>query len=72
MEIERANLELRRNFFVVRAAKAWNALPEKVKEQRTVIGFKNAYDAWRWKEISNTKPREAVAQVDGADMENGQ
>ena len=64
IEIERANLELRKNFFVVRAAKAWNALPDKVKEQRTVNGFKNAYDAWKWrKDTNNTTLEEAVEEL---------
>ena len=63
LETERANLELRRNFFVVRAAKAWNELPDRVKTQRTVNGFKNAYDAWKQKGTnSNTNTEQAVEQ----------
>ena len=47
LEIERTRLEVRKNFFVVRAARTWNNLPDGVKCQRTVNGFKNAYDAWK-------------------------
>ena len=47
LEIERSRLEIRKNFFVVRAARTWNLLPEAVKSAKTVNGFKNAYDAWR-------------------------
>ena len=43
----RANLEIRRNFFTIRAAKAWNEVPDRVKSQRTVSAFKSAYDEWR-------------------------
>ena len=44
---QKAKLEVRRNFFTVRVEKEWNSLPEAVKAQRTVNGFKNAYDRWR-------------------------
>ena len=44
---QRAKLEVRSNFFTVRVEKEWNRLPEMVNAQRTVNGFKNAYDRWR-------------------------
>ena len=44
---ERARLEVRRNFFMARVEREWNSLPETVKGQRSVNGFKNAYDRWR-------------------------
>ena len=44
---QRANLEVRKNFFNIRAAKAWNEIPEEVKNQRSVNAFKNAYDEWK-------------------------
>ena len=47
IEIERANLEVRKNSFVVRAARIWNDLPDIVKEQGSVNSFKNAYDTWK-------------------------
>ena len=36
-----SRLELRRNFFSQRVAERWNALPQKAKEARTVVEFKN-------------------------------
>ena len=53
---ERANLEVRRNFFHVRVEEIWNKLPEAVKAQRTVNGFKSQYDRWR---EENLQPTEA-------------
>ena len=44
---ERSRLEIRKNFFNVRAAKTWNQIPEHVKEKTSVNGFKNAYDKWK-------------------------
>ena len=43
---ETARLEIRRNFYNVRAAKRWNEIPDEVKEQQSVNAFKNAYDKW--------------------------
>ena len=43
----RANLELRKNFYTIRAAGEWNGIPDAVKEATTVNGFKNAYDVWK-------------------------
>ena len=43
---ERARLEVRKNCFNVRAAKTWNQIPDHVREQTSVNGFKNAYDKW--------------------------
>ena len=43
----RANLDVRKNFFSLRVENKWNKLPEVVKEQRNVNGFKNHYDRWR-------------------------
>ena len=51
---ERVNLEVRRNFFSVRVEAIWNKLPEEVKAQRTVNGFKNQYDRWREKNLQLT------------------
>ena len=45
--MESARLEVRKNFFNVRAAKAWNDIPQTVKEQTSVNAFKNAYDRWK-------------------------
>ena len=43
---ERANLEIRRNFYTVRVASQWNSLPEKVKCQQSLNAFKNSLDKW--------------------------
>ena len=51
LRVERANLEIRRNSFTIRAAKTWNAVPDEVKKQRTVNAFKKAYDNWRSKNL---------------------
>ena len=46
---EAAKLEVRRNCFVVRAAKTWNSIPDEVKEKKSINAFKNAYDEWKKK-----------------------
>ena len=51
---ERANLEVRRNFFSVRVERMRNMLPETVKAQRTVNSFKNHYDRWREENLQIT------------------
>ena len=45
IEQEKFQLEVRRNFFIVRVARVWNALPEQVKAATTVNMFKNRIDA---------------------------
>ena len=47
MRVEAARLEIRKNFYNVRAAKTWNQIPDEVREKKTVNGFKNAYDKWK-------------------------
>ena len=44
--VKKARLEIRKNFFNIRAAKVWNAIPEEVKNQGSINAFKNAYDKW--------------------------
>ena len=53
LRMESARLEVRRNFFNVRAAKTWNDIPQEVKEKTSVNAFKNAYDGWK----KNAKPK---------------
>ena len=60
LKIESARLEVRRNFFTVRAAKAWNEIPGHVQNQTSVNGFKKAYDAWS--EISSKERAKTVAR----------
>ena len=40
-------LEVRRNFFSVRASGQWNDIPGHIKDQKTVDGFKAAYKKYR-------------------------
>jgi hypothetical protein len=46
-------LELRRNFFTVRAGEPWNAVPGEIKRAATVSGFKRAYAKFRAAMIPN-------------------
>ena len=39
-------LEVRKNSFNVRVIRKWNALPEEVKNAKSLNAFKNAYDSW--------------------------
>ena len=39
-------LESRKNFFTVRTIAKWNEIPDVVKDQQTINGFKNQYDEW--------------------------
>ena len=43
---ERANLEIRRNFFTLRAERIWSRIPDWVKQAESINAFKNAYDRW--------------------------
>ena len=61
--VETARLEVRRNFFNIRAAKTWNDIPEEVKSMTSVNAFKNAYDVWREKQ--NLVSAEAMKRHDG-------
>ena len=44
LTVPRAKLDLRKNFFTIRGAKAWNCLPSEVRNSNTVNRFKKAYD----------------------------
>ena len=46
-------LEVRRNFFNVRATKTWNGIPDTVRQKKTVNAFKSAYDDWKKKKQPN-------------------
>ena len=47
LRVESARLEVRKNFYNIRAARAWNEIPQSVKETTSVNAFKNAYDRWK-------------------------
>ena len=42
---ERARTEFRNQTF--RAARAWSSLPDNVRNAKSIIAFKNAYDTWK-------------------------
>ena len=44
LEVPRARLDLRKNFFTIRGANVWNGLPSHVRKSNSVNVFKNAYD----------------------------
>ena len=52
LRVETARLEIRKNFFNVRAAGVWNGIPDEVREKKTVNGFKAAYDKWKGGSLS--------------------
>ena len=66
---ERARTETRNQCFRLRTARAWDEIPDSVKEAKSVNAFKNSYDAWmrkkqtsevgtgRSSEIAVTNPR---------------
>ena len=56
----KANLEIRNNFFTMRVVRSWNELPDDVKNQTSVNGFKNAYD--RWKKRSGNESQQQQQQ----------
>ena len=43
---ESVRLDSRKNFFSVRVVDKWNEIPDKVKAQKSVNGFKQKYDEW--------------------------
>ena len=47
IKVDNARLEVRKNFFNIRAANIWNDIPVEVREKNTVNGFKASYDGWR-------------------------
>ena len=49
-----ASHEIRDNFFTVRVVRRWNGLPEEVKSQKSVNGFKTALDNWLETQQDNT------------------
>ena len=65
LRVERANLEIRRNFFTIRAAKAWNEVPDEVKNLQTVNSFKSAYDNWKTNNKLPETAHTAMAESDG-------
>ena len=50
---ESFNLDIRKNSYTVRAVDIWNGLPDEVRDQKTINGFKNSYDRWKLKTKQN-------------------
>ena len=46
LKIEKARLEIRKNWFNARAAREWNEIPENVRNANSKNAFKTAYDKW--------------------------
>lgn len=44
---ERARTEFRNQTYRFRTARGWNALPDNVRNAKSINAFKNAYDAWK-------------------------
>ena len=44
MELNNWDEGIRRNFWLVRVVEPWNNLPDSIKQQETVNGFKNVVD----------------------------
>ena len=68
LQMERARLDVRKNFFTVRATKHWNDLPEEVKRQTSVNAFKNSYDRWRGKSSQSTCDDSVTAMAVNTEM----
>ena len=47
LELKPARLDLRKNFFSIRAVHSWNALPFAIKQSTTINQFKNSYDKYK-------------------------
>ena len=62
LEVERANLEIRRNFFHIRATREWNEIPEAVKKQEKLNSFKAAYDAWKMRSRNTNQSGSAASE----------
>ena len=58
LQIPRANLELRKNFFSCRTPSLWNNIPENVKVAPSLTAFKTAYDSWM-KETRHAHPSQS-------------
>jgi hypothetical protein len=54
MRPNHGRLEIRCNFFTVRAGEPWNMVPGSIKRAGTAAGFKKAYAKFRDKMINNS------------------
>ena len=44
---ESVRLDTRKYFFSVRVVDKWNEIPDAIKNQKTINGFKDKYDKWK-------------------------
>ena len=58
---ERAKTDVRNNCFRLRAGRAWNELPDNVRQAKSTNAFKSAYDIWY--RTNNTPRNRAVSQT---------
>ena len=61
---EAARLEVRRHCYNLRAAKAWNQIPDKVRTQKSTNAFKTAYDRWIQSGRRNNITESAETQIE--------
>ena len=47
VRLNHGRLDIRKNFFSVRVTEAWNRVPNEIKMQKTVSGFKKNYAVHR-------------------------
>ena len=55
---ENVRLESRKQFFTVRMVSEWNRIPDEVKNQRSVNGFKDKFDEWKRQEKQKQQSRD--------------
>ena len=63
LQLERARLDVRKNFFTVRAVKQWNELPEEVKKKTSINAFKNSYDKWKSNSSQSASDESTISEI---------
>ena len=63
LQMERARLDVRKNFYTVRATKHWNDLPEEVRRQTSINAFKNSYDKWKSNSSQSTSGESIITEI---------
>ena len=60
--MKNVRLDTRKNFFTVRVINQWNQIPDEIKSQKTIDGFKNKYDEWSQKRTRQQQPQRQPQQ----------
>ena len=60
--MKNVRLDTRKNFFTVRVINQWNQIPDEIKSQKTINGFKNKYDEWSQKRTRQQQPQRQPQQ----------